>query len=756
MKKNWILYLFVTIVAFSLIIALIGCDGLPTETPSGQPSGSPSGNPEIIEPSGSPEPGTPSGTETPDDNKEPSGTETPDDKQDPSGSESQQPSGPIVHTVSINGETCLVLDGETVPLPSSIPVMEGKYFIGWYLGEEEYDFSSPVTTDLTIDAKWGDNKNLIVGTVVAYDGGDVEGAIVRLVDGSQETTVGADGSFSLGGAIPGEYELIIDKLGYIEAHLSIDASDYDSTALAVVEEIELIRQPISLGTIGGNKVSAVWEVFVTRSSTGIMYSIKTSIDNEAVLEDSNYHFETYFSIGETLSATRNNDVYYVKFYLNGNTAIYNFPSNVGTCLEALTAESSVVSCSWRRTDTEIIGEFFVDYDMFKLDSASSAISPYDVIGITMLAGTTSSAIDVWMRPDMPGYTSNEVVRGNRYDYLRIDSNNNLFENTDNKEVYIIKGSVESDVTVSCGGVSAVVDSDGGYKLIVPDNGEEEIQLVYSRLGYESQTKTICVDRSARYYNAEGVSLIAATGSISGRVTDGNNVLSGAIVLYGEQSVITDEEGCFVLNNVPMNAALSLGVSLSGYANRSVEYSVEEINAKNFSAEITMVEIVVRDIRGTIEDVAGAVSGVTVALKDTAYSATTDSDGVFVIEDVVAGDYELEVSKSGYISVEKTIGAESFSSSELSLGTIYLTREYLDLGTISADAMTYGIYMTRNSDGFLIRFISEGLTSGKLASERVECWFSVGETLSATRNQDTWLLCVYGSGTFYLANFPSNK
>ena len=38
------------------------------------------------------------------------------------------------------------------------PVYEGYTFIGWFVDGEEYDFTSPVTSDLIITAEWEENK----------------------------------------------------------------------------------------------------------------------------------------------------------------------------------------------------------------------------------------------------------------------------------------------------------------------------------------------------------------------------------------------------------------------------------------------------------------------------------------------------------------------------------------------------------------------------------------------------------------------
>ncbi|MNB81788.1 Internalin-A precursor [compost metagenome] len=73
---------------------------------------------------------------------------------------------PIVHTISFNtggGSSVAVQkvnDGETATLPGA-PAKEGYGFDGWYIDEAlmmPYDFSAPVTGDLTLYAKWKANS----------------------------------------------------------------------------------------------------------------------------------------------------------------------------------------------------------------------------------------------------------------------------------------------------------------------------------------------------------------------------------------------------------------------------------------------------------------------------------------------------------------------------------------------------------------------------------------------------------------------
>ena len=46
-----------------------------------------------------------------------------------------------------------VLRGQKVPNPAA-PTKSGHTFTGWYLGDEKYNFDTPVTASLTLTAKW--------------------------------------------------------------------------------------------------------------------------------------------------------------------------------------------------------------------------------------------------------------------------------------------------------------------------------------------------------------------------------------------------------------------------------------------------------------------------------------------------------------------------------------------------------------------------------------------------------------------------
>lgn len=58
-------------------------------------------------------------------------------------------------------KTVSVKEGEKVAIPKTTPKKEKHKFLGWYIGEDVYDFDSPVTKDLVIAAKFEKNRIII-------------------------------------------------------------------------------------------------------------------------------------------------------------------------------------------------------------------------------------------------------------------------------------------------------------------------------------------------------------------------------------------------------------------------------------------------------------------------------------------------------------------------------------------------------------------------------------------------------------------
>lgn len=80
--------------------------------------------------------------------------------------------------VSIDAQT--VHSGETVNKPAD-PTRDGYTFDGWYVGDEAYDFTAPVTSDLTLTAKWtAVSGGCACGTIGFFGGNGMIGLIAIL------------------------------------------------------------------------------------------------------------------------------------------------------------------------------------------------------------------------------------------------------------------------------------------------------------------------------------------------------------------------------------------------------------------------------------------------------------------------------------------------------------------------------------------------------------------------------------------------
>ena len=115
--------------------------------------------------------------------------------------------------------TQIVLDGATVTVPAT-PTQTGKVFCGWYLDSDFqtiYDFTSAVTGNLTLYAKWADTSSneLLVQRIYRYTGSAVT-PVVRNNAG-QLLTAGTDYTVSYTGATemvqPGVYSLTVTGQG---------------------------------------------------------------------------------------------------------------------------------------------------------------------------------------------------------------------------------------------------------------------------------------------------------------------------------------------------------------------------------------------------------------------------------------------------------------------------------------------------------------------------------------------------------------
>ena len=134
---------------------------------------------------------------------------------------------PVAETHKVTFDDCLestenqvveVKDGQAVAKPAD-PTCEGYTFVGWFSDTEltqEWDFSTPVTEDMTLWAKWEKNADVVdpgedVETPTAPsedDSADATDETEDAVPNTGDATVAVSGIAAIGAALAGAGALL--------------------------------------------------------------------------------------------------------------------------------------------------------------------------------------------------------------------------------------------------------------------------------------------------------------------------------------------------------------------------------------------------------------------------------------------------------------------------------------------------------------------------------------------------------------------
>ena len=79
-----------------------------------------------------------------------------------------------------------VEDGQCATPPTE-PQVSGLYFVGWYLGEDAFDFSTPITSDLTLVARFGSTTPVTTTHTVTFIVNGQTHATQQVTDGQCAT-----------------------------------------------------------------------------------------------------------------------------------------------------------------------------------------------------------------------------------------------------------------------------------------------------------------------------------------------------------------------------------------------------------------------------------------------------------------------------------------------------------------------------------------------------------------------------------------
>lgn len=226
--------------------------------------------------------------------------------------------------------TQTVESGKSVAKPSPDPVKDGYTFAGWYLGETVYNFSSAVTEDITLKAKWTKIEPPAAPKPVKvyYDanGGDFDLEYEELFSGDSLTDKlpVKDGKFFTGwyddpengkklSAVPSTTKNIT-VYAHWDSSLTSDEGRLTVSYIDDEDYIEVTVRALTYETTYPQEKTC----YVTESTTGL----------SILLGDNEYSYYNYSSPQKNISSSNRETK--VKFPFVEKDKVYQFTLNYGT------------------------------------------------------------------------------------------------------------------------------------------------------------------------------------------------------------------------------------------------------------------------------------------------------------------------------------------------------------------------------------------------------------------------------------------
>jgi hypothetical protein len=155
------------------------------------------------------------------------------------------------------------------------------------------------------------------------------------------------------------------------------------------------------------------------------------------------------------------------------------------------------------------------------------------------------------------------------------------------------------------------------------------------------------------------------GTITGTVTDEDAApIEGVTVAVSgvDGTTATGSDGKYTVANVTIETH-TVNFSKTGWLATSTTVAASKFDANKVATVNATLQNASARIEGTVTDATNSnapLADVSVSV-GTAGSATTGSDGKYVIENLIADDYTATFSKEGYPSVERSVTSASFVS-----------------------------------------------------------------------------------------------
>ena len=255
------------------------------------------------------------------------------------------------------------------------------------------------------------------------------------------------------------------------------------------------------------------------------------------------------------------------------------------------------------------------------------------------------------------------------------SNTTLFD-FDGKALPALNSFRDNTEGTTKGIISGIVTGEGGNKIVgaevvVNINNKEYIKTTdkYGRFFINeiesSKNNTITVNKEG--YNSSivnvdvnpneisKVEIVLGSGSVQGKVTDEvGNPLKGAevysIIEGNKFSTISQEDGTYILSDLPDGDSYTINVEMQGYETSYVQGVKVEVGKVTDKIDFRLI-VNSGSIEGVIKDSDGdLIENATIIAKgedNKEYKAVTDNNGKYNIEYVIIGTYTVTATKEGY-------------------------------------------------------------------------------------------------------------
>jgi hypothetical protein len=503
------------------------------------------------------------------------------------------------------------------------------------------DTVSPVSTAETMTLV--QNEGILSGKAVLDSAVDSAGITIKLERqdalGAAEGSTSSDGSYSIPNVAPGTYNVLFSYPGFTTQ--SIPSVIIQASKTTLMEEVTMLGD---CGTIKGSVLLKGQD-----SHEGIVILIENT-------GKTNSYTTTTNASGSFLKTVKP-DSYTITASCSG------FISTTTTCDVYKNTETPVTLPELVSRYGTISGNAGVSGILIVATNSASTYSQYSgENGVYQISNMVPGSYSV-------SYSLDGYVTQNKNDIVVVEGTN-----TKIADVLLISstGLISGKLNIANAQISlcetgkvvvvesVVSGSDGSYVFDSVNPGTYDITI--SKNGYVTQKKTGITVFNGKDTNLDSVTMIASTGTISGKVVlSGTTDFSSALVtavsstnntIYYTATTIAD--GSYIIYGVnPGEYVITL--SKDGYVSASSKIATVSYGEISVIDSVTLANTAVTLTGKVTLDGASSHIGIQILLKNKdssrQYDATTDAAGSYIINSVVPDVYTVLASKDGYSSKE---------------------------------------------------------------------------------------------------------